>query len=246
MKNLKEKRSLYLALAICLMAVGIAAFGTYTGVSTYMSDLASITAQDEDPEKPVTTPSPTATATPAPAVEEPEPSQEPVEAPVEAPTPEVEETQNETVEPETETANAPTYTLKEEFTSPINAGSISAPYSGGQIVYNETMKDWRTHNGIDIGANLGDPVYASNSGIVVETYNDLLLGNVVAVEHGEYIFYYCGLGDTALVAVGDIVSSATTIGSVSDIPLEPDSYHLHLEVRKDGAYIDPTPLVFGH
>ncbi len=243
MKNLKEKRSLYLALAVCLMAVGIAAFGTYAGVSTYMSDLSTPeeilqnaekddNAQPLSPQStPLPTPAPTAQPTPSPTAQ---PVQE-TEAPVViTPAPE---------EPETDTTNAVPYTLNVDFTLPIQAGEISTVFSDGLLVYNETMKDWRTHNGLDFLANIGDPVFACNNGIVTEVYSDLLLGNVVVVEHGEYDFYYCGLGDTALVAVGDVVSSATTLGSVSNVPLEANSTHLHLEVKQNGSYINPKSVL---
>ncbi len=248
MKNLKEKRSLYLALAVCLMAVGIAAFGTYTGVSTYMSDIATPQQisqnnnedEDTDPSAPKNTPLPTAQPTPSPtlAPTQTPASQQETQAPVVASTP-----APDTVEPETDTANAVPYTLNSDYTLPIQAGNISAVFSDGNLVYNDTMKDWRTHNGMDFQANIGDPVFACNNGVVTEVYSDLLLGNVVVVEHGQYDFYYCGLGDTALVAVGDVVSSATTLGSVSTVPLEANSTHLHLEVKKDGSYINPKSVL---
>ena len=35
------------------------------------------------------------------------------------------------------------------FVQPVD-GQITQVYSGDELVYNETLKDWRTHNGVDI------------------------------------------------------------------------------------------------
>ena len=84
--------------------------------------------------------------------------------------------------------------------------------------------------------------YISNT--VKSVYNDVMLGNVVCVEHiGGYTAYYCGLTDTPNVSEGDIVYAGDTVGYVGIVPLEMlDESHLHLEVQKNGEYIDPVKL----
>ena len=39
-------------------------------------------------------------------------------------------------------------------------GPMLTPFSGDELVYNETLGDWRTHNGVDLAAKAGEPVKA--------------------------------------------------------------------------------------
>ena len=45
-------------------------------------------------------------------------------------------------------------------------GKVLAPYSGDELVYNATLGDWRTHNGVDAAAAAGDEVPAVKGGRV--------------------------------------------------------------------------------
>ena len=112
------------------------------------------------------------------------------------------------------------------------------------LSYNETMRDYRTHNGIDIKMDAGEKILSLEKGKVKGVYKDVLLNNVVVIEHGEYAFYYCGLGDEILVNPGDIVESGSEIGFIENVPFEKNlESHLHLEVKKDSAYIDPEEIL---
>lgn len=146
---------------------------------------------------------------------------------------------NETVK---ETA-AEAYEISPKFARVVEGHDISKAYSA-DLIYNEVMKDYRTHNGIDIIASKGENVFASANGKVKGVYKDLLLGNVIEIEHGEYVFYYCGLDEIEKVTPGDIVTAGDIIGTIGEIPLESNgNTHIHLEVKKNGLYIDPTELI---
>ena len=120
--------------------------------------------------------------------------------------------------------------------------NILAPYSGGELVKNETTGSWQTHNGTDIAAEVGAEVFAVSSGDVIEVKNDPLWGVTVVINHHNgYMTKYCGLGDDLSVQEGDPVVSGDLIGVVgmtADIEsaLAP---HLHIEMKHDGKYIDP-------
>ena len=45
-------------------------------------------------------------------------------------------------------------------------GKVLAPYSGDELVYNATLGDWRTHNGVDVAAAAGEAVPAVRAGRV--------------------------------------------------------------------------------
>lgn len=46
---------------------------------------------------------------------------------------------------------------------PVN-GEILEPFSNGELVKSETLGYWKTHDGVDIKADLGEPVKAMNQG----------------------------------------------------------------------------------
>lgn len=87
---------------------------------------------------------------------------------------------------------------------------------------------------------------ACGNGIVKEIYTDSMLGNVVVIEHGDYLFSYCGLGENFQVEPEQVVTMGQSIGSITAVPGESaDKPHLHLEVRRDSAYLDPQAVIEG-
>ena len=128
---------------------------------------------------------------------------------------------------------------KAEFVLPVN-GTIFAAFSGDELVYNKTMDDWRTHNGIDIRANRDNAVKAATDGTVTAVYADGMLGNVIEIDNGKYTVRYCGLGDNLLCKKGDVVKQGDSIGVVGEVPLESsEESHIHLEILKDGVWQNP-------
>ena len=129
------------------------------------------------------------------------------------------------------------------LTLPVSGAAIT-PFSGDMLVKNETLGDWRTHNGIDISAATGTAVTAASDGIVTSVHSDPMWGNVVEVTSGEVVMTYAGLGDDIAVSVDQQVTAGETLGSVGQIPcelsLEP---HLHFDVQVNGDYVDPASLV---
>lgn len=121
-------------------------------------------------------------------------------------------------------------------------GAVAETFSQEQLVWSETMEDWRTHEGIDIAAMDGDLVCASQDGTVTAVYEDDYLGSVVVVSHEDDVStLYANLMETPSVAVGQTVSAGDVIGQVGGTALletaqEP---HLHFEVFRGGNNIDP-------
>ncbi len=266
-ENKARRNGFYLALAVCLVAVGVAAWSTFDAVQGYMTaansdptasqdSSAKVSRPSEDPEAPrtptpparpsvgnsqaaVPTPSAKPEATPAPTAK-PAPSASP------APTAQEEKLENSQEEEPPQPVNAPLYEISEEMIYPVLSKEVAKAYSSGAPVYSATMKDWRIHTGADLSAEGGEQVFACGNGIVRETYSDSMLGNVAVIEHGDYDFYYCGLGENFLVAPGDVVSMGQAIGSVTAVPEESaDQAHLHLEVRRDSTYLDPQSVIEG-
>lgn len=259
-ENKARRNGFYLALAVCLVAVGIAAWSTFDAVQGYIAateelegsgaeGTSSISDDPQTQRSPAPSSQPSAgaakpsaepTATPKPkATYVPKPSEPPVQ---ESPEPA-------DVEPEEEPqvpVNAPMYEISSEMIFPVSGETVTKAYSAGAPVYSATMKDWRIHAGADFEAQSGEQVLACGNGIVKETYTDSMLGNVVVIEHGDYLFSYCGLGENFLVEPEDVVTMGQAIGTVTAVPGESaDQPHLHLEVRRDSAYLDPQAVIEG-
>lgn len=119
-------------------------------------------------------------------------------------------------------------------------GSILQEFSGDELIYNETLKDWRTHNGVDIASPQGTLVVAMEDGTITAVYTDALWGTVVEQEAGGKIWRYCGLESEVRVAAGDSVVAGDTLGRLltGDAESSGES-HLHLELLRDGRYQDP-------
>ncbi len=262
-ENKARKNGFYLALAVCLVAVGIAAWSTYDAVHSYVKPTSSAGESSlseqknrevrqgqskaqtdmEDPEAPrkaASTPAPirqtagSVTSKTESAVSQAAPESSPVPAPKDIP------------EESPVPATAPLYEISSQMIYPLESEEFTKAYSAGAPVYSETMRDWRIHAGLDQKAESGAEVHACANGQVKQTYTDAMLGNVIVVEHGDYEFSYCGVGENFLVKEGDIVTKGQTIGTVTAVPSEAaEEAHLHIEVRRDGVYSDPQSVIEG-
>lgn len=123
--------------------------------------------------------------------------------------------------------------------------NIIKNFSGENPVFSKTLNDWRVHKGIDLAAEQGSKIKAITNGKVKEIYNDALYGTTMVIEHdGGFSAYYSGLGETTMVNVDDKVESGQEIASINSIPCESaDGYHLHLSIKKDDKFIDPTEIL---
>ena len=131
----------------------------------------------------------------------------------------------------------------------ISAEGINAPvsepeglYSVDTLSYDVTMRDWRTHDGLDVMAELGSTVVAAREGTVESIEADALYGTVLTIDHGDGIkTVYANLADVPAVNVGDWVEAGATIGSVGTTAICEigQGTHLHFAVTVNGVYADP-------
>jgi murein DD-endopeptidase MepM/ murein hydrolase activator NlpD len=103
----------------------------------------------------------------------------------------------------------------------------------------------RRHQGNDIVAPRGTPVYAAQSGRFEETYNDL--GGISAHVYGDSgdMTYYAHLDSYAGVPNGSHVPAGTMIGHVGNTGnAQGGVYHLHFEYHPGGgAAVNPYRLL---
>lgn len=141
-----------------------------------------------------------------------------------------------------EEENVPTSSKVSAYLPVLNA-SIYKGYYGDQLIYNSTLKQWETHNGVDFTASSGSSVYSILDGKVVDVYSNSLEGSVVVIEHDDGITSTYGSLDSNLkVEKGDIVNRGQTIGIISaNAGSELDAgAHLHFSMTDNGKKIDPA------
>jgi murein DD-endopeptidase MepM/ murein hydrolase activator NlpD len=124
---------------------------------------------------------------------------------------------------------------------PVLNATLYKEYYGDELVYNATLKQWETHNGIDLQVANGSKVYSILDGKVVDVYSNILEGTVVVVEHADGLTScYGSLDNGVQVEIGDKVSRGDELGSVSSSAnSEIDAgAHLHFSMMDDGQKID--------
>lgn len=125
------------------------------------------------------------------------------------------------------------------FVWPMQGKTLQA-FSGDTLVYNDTMKDWRTHNGIDLTGEEHAEVVAPGSGTVKAAVGDVQWGGVVEIEQDGLVMRLCGVNNIK-VKQGDTVRAGDVLGELGSVPAESAATaHIHVEFLKDGAYVDPT------
>ena len=125
-------------------------------------------------------------------------------------------------------------------------GEEIAAFSVDELRYNETFGDWRTHDGIDIAAEVGTQVLAACSGTVTQVIDDDLMGTSVTIAHdGGYETVYSNLQSVPTVSEGQEVSAGEVIGSVGCTSIAEFAVpaHLHFAVTKDGVPCDPKEFL---
>lgn len=134
-----------------------------------------------------------------------------------------------------------------EFIMPAD-GDVTKKFSGNELVYSDTMNDYRTHSGIDIISEDGTTVVSSESGKITNIENHPLWGTSVYIEHANgYSTCYKNLSCTLPegIEVGSYVSKGGIIGVVGSTALVEigDNPHLHFEMYVNGSAVDPTEYI---
>lgn len=134
-----------------------------------------------------------------------------------------------------------------ETRTPVSTGSGGSgdyfwPVDGGYI--SAYQGDGRGHKGIDIAAPYGTPIYAAESGTVIEVGGGWNggYGNCVRISHDDGNVTVYAHQSSIAIEYGDYVVKGQIIGYVGSTG-DSTGNHLHFEVRSNGTYINPTNYV---
>lgn len=109
-------------------------------------------------------------------------------------------------------------------------------YFGMRQIPNGTKR--RIHEGLDIAANTGTPVYATADGVVVRVDYSASYGNAVVVDHGYGYRTLYGHNSKNLVKRGARIKRGDKIAEVGNTGRSTGP-HVHYEVQLSGVPIDP-------
>ena len=151
------------------------------------------------------------------------------------------------VEGQTPTQNTPSENVpnRMQTVSPVD-GQTLAVFAMDQLTYNQTTRDWRVHDGVDLAAESGTPVRAAAAGEVYTVYKDDTMGTTVVIRHANgYTTRYASLSETTEVKPGAQVAAGDTIGYVGNTALLESALgdHVHFSVNCNGEPVDPAKFL---
>ncbi|NLW21700.1 MAG: peptidoglycan DD-metalloendopeptidase family protein [Tissierellia bacterium] len=141
---------------------------------------------------------------------------------------------------------------RQRVSSPYTGGVMSWPVPGYSRIssyygyrIHPILNRKKLHTGIDIPAPTGTNVIAAADGTVI--YSGTLggYGKTIMIDHGGGIVTLYGHNSSLTVSEGTQVKRGDVVAKIGSTGLSTGP-HLHFEVRKNGAYVDPMPYLKGN
>jgi len=122
---------------------------------------------------------------------------------------------------------------------PVRKGYISSrygertdPFSGARV----------QHHGLDFAGTRGTDVLSVASGVVIGASRQAGYGNLVEIDHGNGYRTRYAHNEQLAVKPGDLVTAGEVIAQMGSTG-RASAPHVHFEVLKDGAIINPSSFV---
>lgn len=128
------------------------------------------------------------------------------------------------------------------FIMPLQTYRFTQDYGCSNLGFYAYDPAWgcSVHDGVDLAAAQGTPIYAVADGtVVVSGWCDCGLGYYVEIDHGNGVHTIYGHQmEQPMVSVGEKVTQGQQIGKVGSTGLSTGP-HVHFMVRVDGVSVDP-------
>jgi murein DD-endopeptidase MepM/ murein hydrolase activator NlpD len=102
--------------------------------------------------------------------------------------------------------------------------------------------DHSMHEGIDIAARIGTPVYATAAGIVSQAQVENGYGKLVVIDHGYGYKTFYGHNSRLMVKVGQRVKRGDLLAASGNTGSSTGA-HVHYEVRLNGVPLNPRKFI---
>ncbi|MCQ4023394.1 MULTISPECIES: M23 family metallopeptidase [unclassified Ruminococcus] len=229
-KKKKYGKSFYVIFALCMVAMGGAAWSAYSSVNDYMQPSVIETKPKSDSTNPTD-----ATA------------DNPSTQPTTETAPEAANVANqaETAFPtDASTPTEATAEKSEDYFYPVGK-EVVKKYSGVTPVKSETFGDYRTHNGTDFKSEEDASVHMITTGTIQAIKTDEIMGGIIVTENNDgSVITYCGVEPSEGLKIGAHLSAGDVIGNLGKIAgEEKDGIHLHLEISVDGKPVNPEEFL---
>ncbi len=122
---------------------------------------------------------------------------------------------------------------------PLDGAALTSDYG---MRTHPVLGGRRRHNGVDLAAPTGTPIYATADGIVSRADRFSSYGLYVSIEHGASLQTRFAHMSRIAVAAGERVRKGDIIGYVGSTGRSTGP-HLHYEVRVDGKPVNPIPYM---
>jgi len=120
-------------------------------------------------------------------------------------------------------------------------GAWISPINPGNYTVTQGYASW--HSGIDLAANVGTPVHAADTGVVIFAgWDETGYGNLVILDHGNGWITYYGHLNSISVRCGQLIQRGSTIGA-SGTTGNSSGPHLHFEMRWQDRPANPAIYV---
>ncbi len=122
---------------------------------------------------------------------------------------------------------------------PLGGATLTSSYG---MRNHPVLRKRRKHNGVDLAAPTGTPVYATADGIVGKAQWFSSYGLYIRIDHGADLETRYAHMSKLAVAAGERVRKGDVIGYVGSTGRSTGP-HLHYEVRIDGVAVNPIPYM---
>lgn len=124
--------------------------------------------------------------------------------------------------------------------SPLKSYKLTSPFG---MRKHPILGYERMHNGVDMAAPAGAPIYAAKSGkVTAASFQSGGAGNYVSINHGDGFSSIYMHMTRYIVSVGDYVSAGQVIGYVGSTGLS-NGNHLHFGISYNGTYVNPMKYI---